>query len=259
MPILEVSRSLPKGATVLYPQCNARGGRAGDESHTRNMVQPKSYQGHTINTMHRTLWPILVLSLSFASASGQSYGLLVGVRTDHLRAAGVNWAPSNGLVLGAFVPFHVGSRLVLRAEGVVSAERFAQSSERAGTSTTTVLSASAGLVGRYYVSRKFSCSTGIEYRRYLSDGPVIRGDNGDEVLRPNDLGLLLGVAYRFTDGFELGVRNFQGMMSAADLGGYGVAKHRTWSVMASFLLKYEPQPFVKRRKSRFPPLSVCRY
>jgi len=209
--------------------------------------------------MTRKLWPLVALSLSFAQAKGQSYGLLVGLRNDHVRAAGLNWAPSNGMVLAAFVPFHIGSRLVLRAEGGVCAERYMHSSERAGTSTYTVLSASAGLVGRYYFSRMISCSTGLEYRQYMTDGTAIDGSNGEGLLRPNDISVLFGAAYRFSDVFELGVRNYQGMLPAADLGPYGWAKHRSWAVMASYLLKHKPQPFTKRRKSRLPPLSTCRY
>ncbi len=209
--------------------------------------------------MIKTLWPIVALSLSFAPAKGQSCGLLVGVRTDHLRAAGMNWAPSTGLVTGVFVPFYVGNQFVLRAEGGVTAERFTGTSERTGASASTLVSASGALVGRYYFSRKLTCTTGLEYRDYMATGATIGGSNGEGLLRPNDIGVLFGAAYRFSDAFELGVRNSQGMLPAADLGSYGWAKHRSWALMASYLLKYKPEPFAKRRKSRLPPLSACRY
>ncbi len=47
---------------------------------------------------------------------------------------------------------------------------------------------------------------------------MVNSNAGDGQLRPNDLGLVFGAAYRFSDDFELGMRNYQSLLPAADMG-----------------------------------------
>lgn len=206
-------------------------------------------------------WKILVavLALTGGRVMPQSYGLLLGVRNDHLRAAGTDLAPSNGLVMGAFMPLHVGNRLVVRAEAAFSAEHFIQRAERPGSSSSPVIAVAGSTLARYYFGPRFCLSVGVEYRRYLASEAMLNCSGATWSMRRSDVSALFGAAYRLSDNFELGVRNYQGMLGAAELGDLGWAKHRSWALMASYLLHYKRQPLAQRRKSRLPPVTACRY
>ncbi|MEO8587792.1 MAG: hypothetical protein ABI432_00335 [Flavobacteriales bacterium] len=209
--------------------------------------------------MLRSVFLGLMVSLISAPAIGQSFGLLAGIRHGDMRAAGLNFAPSNGLALGAFIPFYMTNRIVLRAECGVLVDGYDQVKEEKEYSSATMVSASAGLVGRFYMSRSFSISTGLELRLGLSEPFVVQSPGGEGIPERTDYTLMFGSAYRFNKRFELGLRYGQGLRPAMDTGIYGPAKRRSFTVMASYLLKNKPKPLAKRRRCRIPLATAPNY
>lgn len=199
--------------------------------------------------MHANRLLPLCLMLTFSAANAQSYGLLLGGTMTDLRAAGVVFQPGKGLSLGAFVPFYVNDRLVLRAEAGVAAYAL----RGTGDESTTVnhrTEADITALCRYYVHRKVSLSLGIQGIRLLQAPEELVQGHTRSAQQRTDVCLLMGVAYRWTDRIETGLRYGQGLLPAAEMPLYGTAHRRYAHLMMSYLLHSSHTRFAERRKWR---------
>jgi hypothetical protein len=62
------------------------------------------------------LWALLILWPAGSVACAQTYGILLSGCHLDVYAAGLRFGPSKGMRIGAFMPFFVNSRMVVRAE-----------------------------------------------------------------------------------------------------------------------------------------------
>ncbi len=190
--------------------------------------------------------------------AAQSFGLLAGIERQDLYAAGKRFAPGNGLSLGCFMPFWLQDRWVLRVEAGVSFQRL-DINEEENLSYYTRVSAHTAVLGRFYANIPFCFSIGGELSQDLTAPPLLRIDRQAVQPARTDVALLGGLAYRFNEQCELGVRYAQGILNTLDAGDYGMAHSRRFTILFSYLLHYRKPNFLQQRSRYAQPGAGKRY
>lgn len=160
-------------------------------------------------------WPLTLIAILLSSAvsaqrpSKSGFGLKAGVQGATFRAAGMNYKPVPGGVLGVYAPIWVAPNLEIQTEVLASAQGSTTSLPEGERSTVRTLYALVPVTAKLFLDRTFNLQGGIQ-GGYL----VMAMNNGEDVtdrFRPMDIGLNVGLGIDGRRGFDLTLRYYSGL------------------------------------------------
>lgn len=194
-------------------------------------------------------WPLLLAGCLIASTaqaqrpSRSAIGFKVGIQGASYRAAGVNYDPIAGGVIGVYAPIWVTPALELQPEILGSAQGTAYMRAENERATVRTFYAQLPLTAKLYLDRTFNLQAGLQFGYFLfgvdDDGTALEG------YRPMDMGVNIGLGIDPRRGPDIGLRYYSGL-SAVHLEDPAYPTNRTLQLTAGFRFVEFTQRRVRR-------------